>query len=67
MKSKLLSKLLWIALTISVAHAQVSWERLQNVQKEPQNWLTYGGTYKAWRYSPLDQIKRSNIKQLVPV
>src|ERR1700693_2197230 len=45
----------------------VSPERLVQSGKEPQNWLTYGGNYAAWRYSSLDSINRSNIKQLVPV
>ena len=26
---------------------------------EPQNWLTYSGSYKGWRYSKLDQINRA--------
>jgi alcohol dehydrogenase (cytochrome c) len=47
--------------------ADVTTERLKNAEREPQNWLTYGGTYKSWRYSTLDQINRGNIKKLVPV
>jgi alcohol dehydrogenase (cytochrome c) len=47
--------------------ADVTTERLNNAEREAQNWLTYGGTYKSWRYSPLDQIHRGNIKKLVPV
>ncbi len=42
-------------------------ERLIQSAKEPQNWLTYGGNYAAWRYSSLDAINRTNIQQLVPV
>ncbi|HYL34770.1 MAG TPA: PQQ-dependent dehydrogenase, methanol/ethanol family [Bryobacteraceae bacterium] len=30
-------------------------------------WLHYGGTQFAWRYSALDQINTSNVKKLVPV
>src|ERR1700693_695035 len=44
---------------------EVTAQRLVNADKEPQNWLSYGRTYNAWRYSPLDQINRSNIKKLV--
>ncbi|HJQ19298.1 MAG TPA: PQQ-dependent dehydrogenase, methanol/ethanol family, partial [Gemmatimonadaceae bacterium] len=33
---------------------------------EPQNWLTYYGTYDGKRYSALDQINRDNVKQLKP-
>ena len=31
------------------------------------NWPHYGGSYRFWRYSTLDQIRRDNIKQLAPV
>ena len=47
--------------------AAVSSRRLLESDKEPQNWLTYGGNYAAWRYSALDSINRDNVKQLVPV
>jgi alcohol dehydrogenase (cytochrome c) len=52
--------------TLSQA-AEVTAERLSQAEKEPHNWLSYGGTYKAWRYSPLDQINKNNLKKLVPV
>ena len=59
---------LYLALNLPFLYAaEVTSQRLLEADKEPHNWLTYGGTYKAWRYSPLDQIKRSNIKKLVPV
>ncbi|MDE0620762.1 MAG: PQQ-dependent dehydrogenase, methanol/ethanol family [Bryobacterales bacterium] len=47
--------------------ADVDSERLNGAVNEPENWLTYYGTYDSWRYSPLDQINRSNIEQLRPV
>jgi alcohol dehydrogenase (cytochrome c) len=47
--------------------AEVTAQRLNAAAKEPQNWLTYGGTYTATRYSPLDQISKNNLKKLVPV
>jgi alcohol dehydrogenase (cytochrome c) len=31
------------------------------------NWPQYGGSYRFWRYSTLDQISRANVKQLAPV
>jgi glucose dehydrogenase len=46
------------------AFAQVSYQRLLNAEKEPQNWLTYGGSYKQHRYSPLTLINRQNAGQL---
>ena len=35
-------------------------------EKEPQNWLTFYGNYKAWSYSPLNQITGENVHRLVP-
>ena len=51
----------------SLMAAEVTGERLIQAQKEPHNWLSYSGTYNAWRYSPLDQINKNNLKKLVPV
>lgn len=47
--------------------AEMTAQRLIQAEKEPHNWLSYSGTYNAWRYSPLDQINKSNLKKLVPV
>jgi alcohol dehydrogenase (cytochrome c) len=44
--------------------AEVTFERLKNAENEPGNWLTYHKTYDAKRFSPLDQINQSNIKNL---
>jgi protein-tyrosine phosphatase len=41
--------------------------RIEHAGNEPQNWLTYYGNYGAWSYSPLNQIARENVKQIVPV
>jgi alcohol dehydrogenase (cytochrome c) len=41
--------------------------RIEQAEREPQNWLTYFGNYRAWSFSPLNQITRYNVKQLVPV
>ncbi len=30
------------------------------------DWLHYGGTQFSWRYSALDQINTSNVKNLLP-
>ena len=45
--------------------AQVSPDRILNAQKEPQNWLTYSGSYLSQRYSQLTQITPTNAKDLV--
>jgi PQQ-dependent dehydrogenase (methanol/ethanol family) len=44
--------------------AELDGKRLINADKEPGNWLSYHGNYKAWHYSPLDQINTSNVDQL---
>ncbi|MFT4712370.1 MAG: PQQ-dependent dehydrogenase (methanol/ethanol family) [Candidatus Azotimanducaceae bacterium] len=38
--------------------------RIMNADSEPQNWLSHGRTYSEQRYSPLDEINRSNVKKL---
>jgi alcohol dehydrogenase (cytochrome c) len=48
----------------SLANAQVSPDRLLNADAEPQNWLTYSGTYASNRYSQLTQITRANVDEL---
>ena len=46
------------------AAGQVTFERLLNADAEPQNWLTYSGTYSSNRYTTLDQITPENVDQL---
>src|SRR5580692_3719497 len=56
---------LLIVILIAIAcQAQVTYERLLKADAEPQNWLTYSGSYKSWRYSTLDQINRANVANL---
>jgi len=45
-------------------YAQVTSQRLQAAASEPQNWLTYSGSYRSERYSTLDQITPANVKNL---
>src|SRR5262249_40312595 len=40
---------------------------LVNAAGNTANWLMYGRTYDANRYSPLDQINKKNVKRLIPV
>jgi alcohol dehydrogenase (cytochrome c) len=56
-----------LVLPLALAAAELDPARIINAGKEPQNWLTYGGNYAAWRYSALDAINRNNVKKLVPV
>lgn len=44
--------------------AQVTFDRLLNANKEPQNWLTYSGSNMSQRYSLLKQITPENAKNL---
>jgi alcohol dehydrogenase (cytochrome c) len=46
------------------AVAQVSYERLRNAAKEPDNWLTYNGSYASTHHSALAQIRPDNAARL---
>jgi len=63
----------WISVALAItavaslrlaAQAPLTYERLLNAAKEPQNWLTYGGDYASTRYSALTQITPANVKSL---
>ena len=53
---------LGICLAASTSPAQVTSERLVNAAREPQQWMTYSGAYDGSRFSPLDQINRTNVQ-----
>jgi alcohol dehydrogenase (cytochrome c) len=42
----------------------VTFARLKQADKEPQNWLTYWGSYRSEHFSELAQINRSNVATL---
>ncbi|MCW5622788.1 MAG: PQQ-binding-like beta-propeller repeat protein, partial [Burkholderiales bacterium] len=44
--------------------ADITWDRLLNADKDPNNWLMYHGSFKGWHYSALDQINKNNVKNL---
>jgi len=44
----------------------VSTKNILAADQTPQDWLTYGGTYKEQRHSKLTQISVDNIKELGP-
>ncbi|MYI74571.1 MAG: PQQ-binding-like beta-propeller repeat protein, partial [Acidobacteria bacterium] len=46
------------------AAAQVTFDRLRTAAEEPENWLTYSGTYFSQRYSELDQVTPDNVGNL---
>jgi len=43
---------------------EVSFERLLRADREPQNWLTYSGSFQAHRHTKLTQITPVNVKNL---
>jgi len=51
---------------IAPATQNVDYERILDARSEPQNWLTYYGTYDGQRYSGLDQINKDTVKRLSP-
>ena len=53
-----------LALLTGSIEAQVTFDRLLHADQEPQNWLTYSGTYASQRYSLLTQVNRNNVKNL---
>jgi PQQ-dependent dehydrogenase (methanol/ethanol family) len=42
----------------------VTFDRLKNATREPQNWLTYWGNYQGTHYSPLNSITPRNVASL---
>jgi alcohol dehydrogenase (cytochrome c) len=63
--SRRTSILLILALLIPFGlRAQVTPERLLHANDEPQNWLTYSGSYASQRHSLLKQVAPSNVKNL---
>ena len=55
---------LLLLLTIPQVWGQVSYDRILEANKEPQNWLTYSGTPLSQRHSLLNQITPANVKNL---
>ena len=48
----------------AVPTIDVSSERIENADTEPQNWLTYSGSYSSWRHTRLDEITATNVENL---
>ena len=44
--------------------ADVDHQRLLKAESEPNNWMTYHGSYNSWHYSALKDINTSNVKGL---
>jgi alcohol dehydrogenase (cytochrome c) len=60
----------WTALAGGDSHGadvrpiDLSAERIERADFEPQNWLTYSGSYSSWRHSQLDEITTENVGAL---
>ena len=64
MTRQTLIALLLVAVLPTAAAGQVTFERLLNADDEPENWLTYSGSYSSNRYTKLDQIAADNVDDL---
>jgi alcohol dehydrogenase (cytochrome c) len=53
-----------LVLGLCAIQAQVTGDRLLHAAQEPQNWLTYSGSYASQRHSALKQIDPDNSKNL---
>jgi alcohol dehydrogenase (cytochrome c) len=60
----MMRRALLLFLATAPAFAQVSFERILNAAKEPQNWLTYSGGVQSQRHTGLTQITPDNAKNL---
>src|SRR5216117_3115138 len=53
-----------VCLVIPLFAQQVTFDRIQHPEKEPQNWLSYSQNLFNQRFSPLTQITPANAKNL---
>ncbi|MFN9391562.1 MAG: hypothetical protein ACK6DF_18910 [Betaproteobacteria bacterium] len=51
-------------LGVSLSAGAVDWDRLQNADKDPNNWLMYHGAFNSYHYSDLSQVNATNVKNL---
>ena len=52
------------ACAVGAAHGQVTYDRIANAQREPQNWLSYSATLDNQRFSPLAEVNTTNVGNL---
>lgn len=53
-----------VVVSIAAEGTGLSFERLSRAEREPHNWLTYWGSYRAEHFSELTQIDRRNVATL---
>ena len=56
--------LVLVLLAAVSVQAQISFERILQASKEPQNWLTYSGNVNGQRHTLLNQITTGNVRNL---
>src|SRR5438445_1511228 len=57
----------FFVLIVASVGAQVAYLRLAGAAVDESGWLTYSGSYRSERFSPLRQISRENVKRLRPL
>jgi len=63
-KRHLLLAMLLLCPLFPILYAQITSEHLLHASDQPQNWLTYSGSYASQRYSLLRQVTPTNVKTL---
>jgi alcohol dehydrogenase (cytochrome c) len=56
-----------VVLTLAPLRSQVPYARLAQGATDSGEWLTYSGSYRSERFSPLTQISRDTVKKLRPL
>jgi alcohol dehydrogenase (cytochrome c) len=62
--AKALSAAAFVGFASQAMAADVTWDRLVNSDKDPNNWVMYHGDFTGWHHSGLDQINTSNVGDL---
>jgi len=62
--AKALSAAAVIGFAVQAGAAEITWDRLLNADKDPNNWLMYHGSFKGWHYSALSEINKTNVRNL---
>src|SRR3954451_22943950 len=57
-------RLLLVASALFRLDAQVPFERLRDSAREPQNWVTYNGSYASTHHSALTELRPGNVGRL---
>ena len=65
-RKALVAGLGFITLAVPVSAAPVDDARLRGADSDQAGWMTYGRDYANQRFSPLDQINRETVQDLVP-